>query len=504
VHQVRAGPAHRAVPLAIASLGAGTMLVTLTLGPRLALAGALFFVLACLVAIREASTPVITLPSAIAALMLVIWLVPIKSYRLPIDLVFNLEAYRLLLLLLVFVWIVAAATGAADWSAGGHGKPLFLLTAFAIATQVLNSNEIDAATGEPTALKSLSYFLSFILVFLLLCSALKSLEQIDLVARSLVLGGMVVGIAALYEASTAYNLFDHLHQWVPVLVREEREVIELRGGRLRVYGSAQHPIALGCALLMMVPLALYLVRRARTAARGRLWVVAAMLCGAGALATVSRTTIVMGVAMVALALYLQPKVLRFWPVLLVLPFLVHFTAPGALGGIYKSFFPDRLTTELTERAGQSGSGRFSDLRPGIELWEQKPALGHGLGSLAVPGQQQQPQPGRAAGPTLTEIIFDNQYLNTLVTQGALGLVATVWFVWGAVLKLARAAALRRMTLPGDLIAACAVSAIGFAASMLLFDAFFFVQATIVFFAVCALGLRARELHPVSALRPSSR
>jgi polysaccharide biosynthesis protein PslJ len=503
VQQVRAGPAHRALPLAIASLGAATMLVTLTFGPRLALAGAVFFALACLVAIREASTPVITWPSAIAGLMLVIWLIPIRSYRLPIDLPFNLEAYRLLLLLLVFVWVVAAVTGAAAWSAGGHGKPLFLLTAFTIATQVLNYQEIDAATGEPTALKSLSYFLSFILVFLLLCSALKSLDEIDLVARSLVIGGMVVGAAALYEASSAYNLFDHLHQWVPVLVREEREVLELRGGRLRVYGSAQHPIALGCALLMMVPLALYLVRRARTAFRGRLWVVAGLFCGAGALATVSRTTIVMGVSMAALALYLRPKeVVRFWPVLLILPFLVHFAAPGALGGIYKSFFPDRLTTELTERAGQSGSGRLSDLRPGIELWEEKPALGHGLGSLAVPGQQQQQQ-GRAAGPTLTEIIFDNQYVNTLVTQGALGLFATIWFVWGAVLKLARAAALRRLTLPGDLIAACAVSALGFAASMLLFDAFFFVQATIVFFALCALGLRARELDPVSALRPSA-
>ena len=35
--------------------------------------------------------------------------------------------------------------------------------------------------------------------------------------------------------------------------------------------------------------------------------------------------------------------------------------------------------------------------------------------------------------------------------------------------------------------------IGFGASLLFFDAFAFVQATLVFFVVAALGLRAREL-----------
>jgi hypothetical protein len=90
------------------------------------------------------------------------------------------------------------------------------------------------------------------------------------------------------------------------------------------------------------------------------------------------------------------------------------------------------------------------------------------------------------------IIFDDQYLNTLVSLGILGIVATVWLVWGSAIKLGRAA--RRRAGPyADFFAACSVSCAGFAASMLLFDAFAFVQSTMTFFLVAALGLRAREL-----------
>jgi len=40
-----------------------------------------------------------------------------------------------------------------------------------------------------------------------------------------------------------------------------------------------------------------------------------------------------------------------------------------------------------------------------------------------------------------------------------------------------------------------VAAIGFAASMFLFDAFYFVQATLLFFVIAAIGFRARALPP---------
>ena len=41
-------------------------------------------------------------------------------------------------------------------------------------------------------------------------------------------------------------------------------MLELRGGRLRVHASSQHPIAIGVALMMILPIAVYLAQRAST------------------------------------------------------------------------------------------------------------------------------------------------------------------------------------------------------------------------------------------------
>jgi hypothetical protein len=82
---------------------------------------------------------------------------------------------------------------------------------------------------------------------------------------------------------------------------------------------------------------------------------------------------------------------------------------------------------------------------------------------------------------------------TLVSLGALGLIAAIWVVWGAAFKLTAAARRHREGPEADLVAACALSCAGFAAAMLFFDAFAFVQATIVFFIIAAVGLRLRQL-----------
>lgn len=486
--------ARRGVPLVVAAFGTLVFLATIPLGPRATVGGAVILLLACLLALRDTAVPVFTWANMAVSLALLVWLVPIKTYSLPVDLPFNLEPYRLFLLLLVFAWLVGMLGGHSHLSAHGQAYALILLTAVLFATQIVNFEEVNSATGEPEALKSLSYFLSFILVYLLVTSTLESVSSIDKLIRTLVIAAAVVAAAALYDSRFSYNVFEHLHEWIPVLDYHPREVDAARGGLIRVYASAQHPIALSVALLSMVPLALYLAGRATTVIRSRLWAGAAIICVTAALSTVSRTTVVMIVAMVLVALYLRGRSLaRFWPLLLLLPFVVHFIAPGALGGIYKSFFPEEgLVTSLDDRAGQTGSGRVADLRPGFELWRQSPLVGRGIGEQTVPSDA---PPGASAAET-PELIFDNQYLNTVVTMGLLGFVAVVWFVWGSVFKLARAAR-RRLGQPSDLLAACSISAAGFAASMAVFDAFYFVQATLFFFTIVAIGFRVRALSPPS-------
>jgi hypothetical protein len=215
---------------------------------------------------------------------------------------------------------------------------------------------------------------------------------------------------------------------------------------------------------------------------------------------------------------------KLWPLLLLLPGLIHFAAPGALGTIVHSFNPyGGLTAAESQRAGQVGSGRLSDINPGLHLFTQSPVFGIGLGALHATGgggggQSQvgvisvgapaagssgssgaavavAEQSNQQAGPA---IIFDDQYMNTLVSLGLVGLIAVVWFVWGSFFDLARAArelrgADREDRRPGELLAALAVAAAGFVVGMATLDVFAFVQATLVFFVIAAIGLRVRAL-----------
>ena len=60
----------------------------------------------------------------------------------------------------------------------------------------------------------------------------------------------------------------------------------------------------------------------------------------------------------------------------MLPVVIHFVAPGTIGGLYKPFFPEEgLVSSLEGRAGQGGSGRFADYGPGFELWRSSPSSG---------------------------------------------------------------------------------------------------------------------------------
>jgi hypothetical protein len=430
---------------------------------------------------------------ALGLLVLVVWLVPIKSYRLPAHLPFNLELYRLLLIVFLLVWAASVLLGDKPVTAAGLGKPVLVLACVGVLSVLANLRTIVNDGLQTQAVKSLSYFLSFLVVYVLVTSTVDSLAAVDLLVRVLVVGGAIVAVAALYESRRRYNVFQHLNTWVPFLDRTQDVAnARIRGGRLRVVASAQHPIALGAALVMAVPLALYLVSRARTRARSLVWWAAALIVLTGAVATISRTVVLMAIGMVAVALLARRSVLfRYSPVLLALAVAIHFGSPGAVTHLYRAFFPHQGLSQSQEvRSGGVGSGRLADVAPGFRAWEQVPFFGHGLGTGVSAGTV---GTGAIVDPnTGAPIIFDNQYLNSLVSIGAIGIIGVLWFVWGGALTLLGAAR-RRLDAAGDLMTACAASTVAFALGMFTFDAFSFVQATLVFFVIAALGLRARAL-----------
>jgi hypothetical protein len=482
------------LPLAIALSGFAFLAATVVIGGKAPVAGAVVFLLAMVAAIADSAKPIFTWPNAIAVLVLVIWFIPIKLYTLPVELPFNLEPYRLLLLVLVFAWIVQMVISDGRLDLLGRAVPVGLLMIVAVASTVVNFDSLRATTAE-SPVNPVFYFISFLLVFVLVASVINRVPHVDQVLKVLVFGGTVVALFAIYEARSRYNFFNHLAEIAPILEKQEREVLELRGGRLRVHASAQHPIAMGVALTLIVPMAIYLAKHAATAARARLWGISAGVCATAIVTTVSRTTVLMAVAMAIVAISLRgAAIARYWPALLILPVAIHFVAPGALGGLYKSFFPkEGLISSAEGRAGEAGSGRVSDLGPGLRVWVEKPVVGYGPGST-ITFQREEEHLGPAP---IVPVIFDNQYMSTLLQLGLLGLIGVVMLVWGTTIRLIRAA--RGATgPPSDLLTACAVACAGFGVGIFFFDAFAFAQCTIVFMIIAALGLRVswRARRPI--------
>jgi polysaccharide biosynthesis protein PslJ len=488
-----AGAPRRALPIALVAGGAAFLVALLPLGEKATLAGGVAFLGATLLALADSYRPVFTWPNAFAALVLVLWFVPIKLYTLPVNLPFNLEPYRLFLLVLIVAWIVQIFLRRGRIEAAGRGDPILLLIGVAIVSTIVNFDQLSAVADE-SPVNPVLYFVSFLLLFVLLASNVDSMATVDWILKTLVAGATVVALCAIYEARTRYNVFDHLTDFVPILDKQFREIGQTstgRAGQLRVHASAQHPIAFGVALIMMLPVAVYLAKTAATQARRRLWVLAGLVCAIAAVTTVSRTTVVMLAAMLVVAVSLRgAAIVRYWPALLVLPIAVHFVAPGALGGLYKAFFPkEGLIADVQGRAGESGSGRFADVKPGLKLWTEKPVVGQGPGAEVVFEHRE-----THLGPApLATVIFDNEYMRTLVQLGLLGLLGVIAFVWGSVIRLYRAA--RRSTgPPSDMLVACVVSCAGFGVAMFFFDAFAFVQSTLVFVFLAALGLSVSRMR----------
>jgi hypothetical protein len=274
--------------------------------------------------------------------------------------------------------------------------------------------------------------------------------------------------------------------------------------------------------MMCAPLALYCARQAATKFRMFLWALCGVLAAVGAYVTLSRTVTLVLAAMGLAGLWVRRDlVIKLWPMLLLLPAVIHFAAPGALGSIVHSFNPyGGLTTAESQRAGLVGSGRLADLNPGLHMFAKSPVFGIGIGALnptgagtiqasavgvVSVGAPASGSPGTSSlassaaqtasgGGGAPSIIFDDQYMNTLVSIGLVGLFAVAWFIWGVFFALARGARRAKKRVvddrrPGELLAATAVSAAGFGVGMATLDAFSFVQVTLIFYVIAAVGLR---------------
>jgi hypothetical protein len=447
--------------LAVVVVGAGPPTVLAA-----AVAGSLFL---AAVAVKR---PVISWTGVLTALLLVVLFIPIRRYRMPVDLPFQLEPYRVLVILIVGGWAASLLVDRrVRLRRSGLEGPVAAVMLTTVASILVNGGRVSEL--QSTVLKSLTFLLSFGIVFYLVVSVVRRRAIADALAKTFVAGGAVVALLAVLEARTGVTPFTRLHAVFPILVPDPSFDGEIgRGGALRAFGPAEHPIALGAALVLLVPLAIYVVRVSSPA-----WSIALVALVVGILSTVSRTGILMLFAIALVFLWLRPReTRRLWPLLVPMLVITHFAVPGTLGSLKQAFLPEEGLIE--EQRGSEGScssaGRVADLAPTLAEVSEKPFLGYGFGTRIT------------TGPDSNACILDNQWLGTLLEVGVVGALAWLWLFLGVLRRFGRVA--RGDPSPtGWLLAAVTASMTAYAVGMFTYDALGFVQVTFFLFIILGLG-----------------
>jgi polysaccharide biosynthesis protein PslJ len=470
------------VPVGLVVGSLGLLSVAVVAGASTHVAAAL---VVCAVLVALTRSAYVRWPRLIAGLILVILLVPIRRYSLPANLPFQLELYRLVVAVLVLGWgasLLIDQRARIRWT--GLEAPLAVIAVSLVASVLANPDRVAVASTQVN--KALMFFASFIIVLFLTASTIRRLDEIDFLAKTLVGGGALVAFFAIVEARTGFNVFNHLSRVMPFLV-DQGDVggfVRVGTGKLRVFGSAQHPIALSAALVMLIPVALYLARRYRQ----RRWIVSALVLVAASAATVSRTGMVMLAIVAIVFLWLRPRESRrMWPALLLAPVVIHFALPGTLGAIKNSFFPaGGLVAQQKVQPGTNGSGRLADLGPGLQEWKRQPLLGEGFGTRVVNDTvvSSSVPHGSALDPNVR--ILDDQWLGLLIETGAVGFFGWLWFFFRVIRRFG-AEARRDQSDRGWLLVALTAGIAAFAVGMVTYDAFAFIQVTFLLFIFVGLG-----------------
>jgi len=228
----------------------------------------------------------------------------------------------------------------------------------------------------------------------------------------------------------------------------------------------------------MIPLSIYVARRTGQ----RRWIIATGAHGLGALATLSRTSILMLVVVGVVFVRLRPReTKRAWPVLLAAIVLSKAIVPGAIGTLRYEFLPKgnvgSLISQQEKSRGGPGEGRVADLGPAFAHFGEQPILGQGYGTRTT---------GIWGATDWNSQIVDDQWLKSLLETGLLGVAGWAWMFF-RFSKRARTVALADQGPRGWLLVALSAAVSAYAVGMFTYDAFSFIQVTFVLFFLLALG-----------------
>src|SRR5215207_2859809 len=123
----------------------------------------------------------------VAALILVILLIPIKRYRIEADLPFELEPYRIAVGLVAAAWFSSLLIDPrVRLRLTGFEGPLAVVLLASIGSVIANSARISSLGVDDKVMKGLTFLASFTLVVYLIASVVRTRRTVDLVLKVLV------------------------------------------------------------------------------------------------------------------------------------------------------------------------------------------------------------------------------------------------------------------------------------------------------------------------------
>ncbi|MBE2320234.1 O-antigen ligase family protein [Solirubrobacter sp. CPCC 204708] len=409
-------------------------------------------------------------------LVLVILFIPLRRYKFPGDAGISLEPYRLLVALIVAGWLGALLVDSrVRVRKSGIDGTLACILLVVVGSVLTNPERAGPLQSE--VLKAVTFLASFMVVFYVVVSVVRTQSAIDLLAKTLVMGGAIIGLLAIVESRTGFSPFAYVDKVIPILVGDPSFESGLgRGSATRTVGPAEHPIALSAVLVMLIPLGVYVTRVSSSK-----WYFAVAAITLGVLSTVSRTGIMMLLTLLIVFFWLRTaEMKRMWPLLLPVILVTQIAMPGTLGSLKESFFPEGgLVGQQSALAGDcASSGRVADIGPTLAEVAKKPFLGYGYGTRVI------------SGPSSNACILDNQWLGTTYEVGYFGLVAWLLLFTRVARRFGRGSKYDDSP-AGWLQVAVTASVTAYAVGSVTFDALGFSQVTFVLFLILGLAAAAR-------------
>ncbi len=483
--EAHAGSAPRgsAFPALVALAGIATLVVGAGHTAGVLLALGLGFLLLFALAHRW----LLTWQHQVAGLLLLILFIPIQLYAIGGGLPFELEPYRIFVALMVAAWFVSLLIDPrVTFRRTGLEGPIALIMIALVASELANLQRIATLNVHAEVVKALTFEASFFLIVFLVVSVTRTRRDVERTIEILCAGGGVLGIFAVVEYRTHYDFFFHLHSFLPFLTPLWGDGPGiLRGGDVRVFASAQHPIALGGLFAMLVPLAIFLAMRPGK----KIWWVVAGAVMIGTVSSVSRTSIVMLAGVGVVFLWLRPRqTIKAWPLIVPAVLAIQVAIPGALRSVQNSFFPQGgLIAQQSAHANYTSKNRLSRWGPTLKEWSSDPLVGEGYATR---------QPIKHP----ETFVLDDQWLKNLVETGILGVLGWAWLFARTIRRLVRRS--RQDDRDGGwLEVSLAASIMSFAAGMWFYDAFSFIQVTVIMLILVALSASLVQAEAEPRLRP---